>query len=152
MMMYRLDPEVAGEIGENSEIIYENGMIKDILHLHYEMMGWLGDELLTQTPCFLVSEALADSLLNSTLSGYQLEKVEVTKSEEFQDLYPNKNLPNFLRLLPLGKVKLNNQIIIEWSGDDFCLDDDIELVVSKDALLIIKKHMIDNCDIKELHS
>lgn len=150
MKMYRLNPEVAGEIGENSKIVYEKGIIKGITYLHYEFAGWLGDELLTQTPCFIVTEALANSVLKSKLAGYKFEEMEVTTSDEFKEFYPNKVLPKFLRLLPLGKVIVNDDMVTEWSGEDFCLEDDIELVVSEDALKLIENHKIDNCDVEEL--
>lgn len=150
MKMFRLNPEVAGEIGENSEIVYEEGIIKDVTYLHYEFAGWLGDELLTQTPCFVVTETLADSILKSKLKGYKFEEMQVSASDEFKEFYPDRVLPKFLRLLPLGKVTVNDDKVTEWSGEDFCLEDNIELVVSEDALKVIEKHKIDNCDIEEL--
>ena len=57
MKYYMIEPEVAGEIGENT--IYDNydEIINQkkkpiISHLHYIFDGWLGDELLEVTPCF----------------------------------------------------------------------------------------------------
>ena len=35
MKFYKLEPEVAGEIGESSKIEYENGKIKKIIFLEY---------------------------------------------------------------------------------------------------------------------
>jgi hypothetical protein len=153
MKMFRLNPEVAGEIGEDSKIIYEEeGFIKDISFLHYNFMGWLGDELLTQTPCFIITETLANNISKSELKGYRFEEIKVTKSDEFIELYPNKELPIFIRLLPLGKVVVDGNKVTEWTGDDFCLEDDIDLVVSENALKVLEKHRIVNCDIDEIHT
>ena len=43
MKYYKLEPEVAGGIGKESQIIYtEEGRIKEITFLDYEFDGWLG--------------------------------------------------------------------------------------------------------------
>jgi len=55
MNYYLLNPEVAGEIGDRSELIYENGKIKEVIFLEYNFMGWQGDELLSTHPCAPVS-------------------------------------------------------------------------------------------------
>lgn len=69
MKYYMIEPEVAGEIGENT--IYDNydEIINQkkkpiISHLHYIFDGWLGDELLEVTPCFLISERLKKEIEN----------------------------------------------------------------------------------------
>jgi hypothetical protein len=152
MKMYRLDPEVAGEIGDGSEIIYEGGLIKKVTYLHYEFAGWLGDELLTQTPCFIVTEVVANSIIKSDLTGYRFEEMKVSKSDEFKEFYPDKVLPKFLRLLPLGKVVVDNDKIVEWSGEDFCLEENVDLVVSEYALKVLEKHQMVNCNVEELHT
>jgi len=138
MNMFRLEPEVAGEIGENSIINYERGMIKEVKFLNYEFTGWLGDELLTSHPCFIVSENIGKDILKSNLKGYKFEDVEISVSDEFKEIYPNRHIPNFKRLIPLGKVVVCDEKITQSSGDDFCLEDDVELVVSYSTLEILK--------------
>ena len=150
MKFYRLCPEVAGEIGENSKIVYKNGIIEDVTYLHYEFAGWLGDELLTQTPCFIVTAALSDSIIQSNLTGYKLEKMEVSVSDEFKEFYPDKIVPEFVRLIPLGKLESNNRKDLVESNLDFNLEDNVELVVSENALKIIKQHKLLHCDIQEV--
>ena len=73
MDMFRLEPEVAGEIGENSKIKYERGMINEVEFLHYEFTGWLGDEILTSHPCFIVSENIVEDILKSNLMDIDLK-------------------------------------------------------------------------------
>ena len=57
MEYYLIEPEVAGGIGEHSVIDRSSGKMV-VRKLHYEFDGWLGDELLESTPCFIVSERL----------------------------------------------------------------------------------------------
>jgi len=149
--MFRLEPEVAGEIGENSIINYERGMIKEVKFLNYVFTGWLGDELLTSHPCFIVSENIVEDILKSNLKGYKFEDVEISVSDEFKEIYRDRYIPNFKRLIPLGKVVVCDEKIIQSSRDDFCLEDDVELVVSYSALEMLKKYKINNCEISALN-
>lgn len=150
MEMFRLEPEVAGEIGENSKIKYERGIINEVEFLHYEFTGWLGDEILTSHPCFIVSENIVEDILKSNLKGYRFEDIEMSTSDEFKEMYPNRDIPNFKRLIPVGEVIVCDEKIIQSSGDDFCLEDNVELVVSYNALEILKRHKIENCEIYPL--
>jgi hypothetical protein len=149
--LYTLEPEVAGEIGEQSRIKYKDGMISVVMFLHYEFTGWLGDELLTSSPCFIVAKSLADDISLSQLSGYKLEKILQSKSDEFEELYPGVQLPEFVRIVPEGTVQTEDGIVKQWSGQDFCLEDEVDLVVTRRALEIISKHRITNCNINELN-
>jgi hypothetical protein len=152
MKLYLLEPEVAGGIGEKTTFLdnaYQNG-VKKISSLHYELEGWLGDELLESTPCFIVAENLANSIQNSELNGYLFNEVEITVSDLFKELYPNKPLPNFKQLIPKGKVFVKNGKFTGWSQEDFCLSQNLELVVSTNAFKVINKHKLNHCEVIEL--
>ncbi|MGF6949955.1 hypothetical protein QF028_002460 [Neobacillus sp. B4I6] len=153
MKLILLEPEVAGEIGEKtifSTNTYTNGM-KEISYLNYEFQGWLGDELLESTPCFIVTENLANSIQSSELNGYLFNEVEVTVSDLFKELYPNEILPNFKRLIPIGKVFVENHKYSGWSQEDFCLSQNLELVVSTNAFEVTNNHKLNYCDVFELN-
>lgn len=152
MKMYLLDPEVSGGIGKNSILIYENGRIKKAIHLHYEFEGWLGDDLITTSPFFIVNEKLAFEVQNTGISGYEFEDLEVSTSDNFKKLYLNKRLPNFKMLVPLGIVEVENKRIKRWTGHDLCLLNRVDLVVSERALVLFKKYNLKYCDIAELYS
>jgi hypothetical protein len=47
-----------------------------VTHLHYEFEGWLGDDLLTTFPEFIVTERLAAALEASKPTGLRLAGVE----------------------------------------------------------------------------
>ena len=53
---YVIEPEVAGGFGENCEIDWSTGKMQ-VNKLHYQFDGWLGDELLESTPCYIAKRA-----------------------------------------------------------------------------------------------
>jgi hypothetical protein len=155
MKLFELEPEVAGGFGKNTIITniekVRQKIEKPIInHLHYEFYGWLGDDLLETTPCFIVTTSLLESIRNSDLDGYKFEDIEISKSDEFNQLYPKRILPKFKRILPQGTVVVSENKIEQWSGDDFCLSQHSTLVVSERALNILRSKNIDHCDIREL--
>ena len=109
MKYYMIEPEVAGEIGENT--IYDNydEIINQkkkpiISHLHYIFDGWLGDELLEVTPCFLISERLKKEIENHGFSGCRFADVEVSYSDEFSvDILMSGNMVEIHRAIKDGR-------------------------------------------------
>jgi hypothetical protein len=147
---YLLIPEVAGEIGEQSMLEYKNGMISHVQFLHYDFNGWLGDELLKQSPgCFIVTKSLATDLTSSKLTGCNFEDTLITKSDEFMELYPDKELPDFVRLVPTGTADIIGDVIQNWSGHDICLRNGLYLIVTKRAFDVLHMHDISHCEIRE---
>lgn len=157
MNLYMLEPEVAGEIGENT--IYDNfddvryrGAYPKISKLHFIFSGWLGDEIIESTPCFIVSDELKRKIEKSELNGYKFQDVEISLSDEFMEIYPDRDMPEFKRLIPNGSVSVDGETYNKWSGEDFNLSDKSYLVVSEKALDILNEHNIENCDLYKLSS
>ena len=125
---YVVEPEVAGGWGEGTEFTRIIGQPVIVHKLHYQFDGWLGDALLESTPCYIVTMRLADKIKQARLSGVGFEKVEISKSEQFNDLHPNHDLPEFTWL----------QIWGEPGVDDFGVTSDFQLVVSEKALGVLK--------------
>lgn len=155
MYLYMLEPEVAGEIGENT--VYDNfediryrGAKPEISKLHFIFSGWLGDDIIESTPCFIVTEELRKKIEESNLVGYEFQSVEISLSDEFIEMYPERELPKFKRLIPKGKVAIKDESYTGWTGEDFNFSDKSYLVVSQKALDIINKFNINNCDIYKL--
>jgi uncharacterized repeat protein (TIGR02543 family) len=132
MNYYCIEPEVAGGWGKNTVFTRIPGKPTIIHKLHYQFDGWLGDELLTSTPCFIVTERLAQEIERARLTGIRFDTVEVTISEQFKELYPDCKLPKFLWLKVEGKV----------DHDDFSITPDLQLVVSERALDLLKNNGI----------
>ncbi|WP_416808984.1 hypothetical protein [Bacillus thuringiensis] len=155
MNLYLLSPEVAGGHGEktiysNEKNIGTEGVSGKVQFLHYEFYGWLGDDLLESTPCFIVSEKLKNALLSSELKDFKLEECLISLSEEFLELYPDKELSNFWRLIPLGTVNCENGNYSEWSGHQFCLTTRGDLIVTEEVLSFLKSFTLKYCDISLL--
>lgn len=144
MKYFILEPEVAGGIGKKTKILYENSKIKEVLFLDYEFEGWLGDDILTTHPCFIISESLCDIIKASDLKGYQLQKIDVSFSDFFLEVYNKNVLPNFIRLLPFA---INDISLIDKMLLDFYLYKNTTLIVSEKALNTLKKLNLSNANI-----
>jgi len=136
---YTIEPEVAGGWGENTVAATTPGGTTVVRKFHYQFDGWLGDELLTSTPCYIVTERLSNEIRNNNLTGVEFDNVEITVSGEFTDLYNDRQLPRFVWLKIIGKPK----------EDDFGMTPDILLVVSERALRLLRLFGISHAEIDE---
>lgn len=133
MSYYFVEPEVAGGWGPNTVATKSVGRPTTVARLHYVFDGWLGDELLESTPCFIATETLARALSDAQLTGFQLGDVEVSRSEQFLELYGDKALPHFIWLKIEGIP----------GRDDLGLSDDLRLVASQAAMDVLQVGVID---------
>lgn len=136
-MFYYIEPEVSGGLGEKT-VIDTTVHPPSVSKLHYQFDGWLGDHLLETFPCYIISDRMVSNIASAGLSGYQIDSVEVTKSDQFNDLYPGKQLPPFFWLKINGKA----------GNDDFGIADDHRLVVSEKALSVLRRGCIDQADLE----
>lgn len=147
MKYYLLKPEIAGELGDSSEIVYEEGRIKEVIFLEFVFRGWLGDELLKARPCYIVTKDIMDSFIDNGITGAKFEDIMLSFSEDFFDMYEDTSkVPPFVRLMPVNKVDGIDSNMVE----DIYLDKCNRLVVSEKAMKILEEHRIDNCDIEQL--
>lgn len=136
MVYYIIEPEVAGEIGENTKYenydeIVKNGAKPIISHLHFVFEGWLGDELLEVTPCFLVSERIKKAIETYGISGCVFTEVEVSFSDVFLELYPDREMPVFYRLIPQHVISTERIINDNQDLDDIMISQKMYLVISE---------------------
>jgi hypothetical protein len=170
--LFALDPEVAGDWGDatvvaNQEQISQGtATVPDVTFLEYEFEVWLGDEVLSAYPCFIVTASLATDMKRAEISGAYFTDVLITEGEEFKYVCPGKTLPPFERLIPVGFVNVigKNQVA-DWSGHDVCfahwqdmlvdelgerLPRSFELVVTERGLDVMRRHQIQHCEITQL--
>ncbi len=141
MSQYLIEPEVPGSLAENTLANFD--VHPPIIEkLHFQFDGWLGDDLLTSFPCFLVSERLAMALRSSQLSGYNLEVAEISSSDVFEELYPECTLPRFSWFQVSGTI----------DEDDFSVTDTGLLLVSERAMVLLQKYQLKNADVVEYES
>jgi hypothetical protein len=128
MTYFSVDPEVPG--GLDSGTILDRSVHPPIVtRLHCYFDGWLGDDLLTSFPIYIVTESLGDKLLEADLTGFSIGDVEISRSELFDQMQPDTELPSFVWLQIDGKA----------GRDDFGLATGYDLIVSQRALDILKK-------------
>lgn len=126
MQYYIVRPEVPGGLGDNTVMDYSGDRV-GVSQLDYEFQGWLGDELITAHPAFAATAALADKFKQAGLTGFHPRDMEVTRSEDFEELSPDREIPPFTELVIDGTV----------GRDDFAINSDNELVLSQRALDIL---------------
>ena len=90
-------------------------------------------------PCLIISKQLKTLLSHNSFSGYQLDTVEVSKSSQFYELYPGKQLPEFYWLKVTGIL----------GKDDFGLAKDYRLVISERILGMLRQVSIVQADIED---
>lgn len=133
MNFYVVEPEVAGGFGKNTVIDRSSGKMV-VQRLHYQFDGWLGDELLESAPCYIASERMAHEIERARLTGARFDEVEITMSDQFRELYPDRQLPKFVWLKVEGNA----------GHDDFGIAPGLRLVVSERALGLLKMVGISN--------
>ena len=147
MNYYLLQPEIAGELGDSSEITYEDGRVKEVQFLEFVFTRWLGDEILKARPCYIITKDIMNSGIEDGITGAKYEEIKVSFSEDFLDMYENmSDMPMFVRLLPINKI----DNLEENMEEDIYFDKYNRLVVSEKTMKILEKYRIDNCDVEKV--
>ncbi|WP_112137009.1 hypothetical protein [Glycomyces dulcitolivorans] len=138
MSYYLLEPEVAGELGEDT--VMDTSVHPPVVtRLQYVIQDWLGDEILESTPCFVVTEHLAGLIGAAGLSGYRFADAEVVLGEDAEELADGPiDLPKWQWLQLTGTA----------GSDDFGASSNGSLVVSERALDVLRQGALNNCDIE----
>jgi hypothetical protein len=138
-LFFILEPEVAGGMGEQTDLEERKDVYPLVTRLEYEFYGWLGDELLTTHPCFIVTEQLKKTMEAFGGTGYSFSDVMISKSEQFLEEFPGMELPHF------SWLKIHGIAMI----DDVGMGPRATLVVSEEMLKEMKNHQLDYCDIEK---
>lgn len=150
MEFYVLEPEVAGSIHGQKSIITDVGVVPPrIEYLDYRFDGWLGDDLLESVLTFIVTERLKDALLEISPTGVEFASMTTSKSEQFEEMYPNKKLPKFVWLKITGQGGVDDFGFFDKARTILAgkITQGKRLVVSERVLDIMEKFQIDNCEI-----
>ena len=136
-MKFEIEPEIAGGWGDGTEVDTSVHPPK-VSKLVYEFENWLGDDILESFPCYIVTEVLAQKILKASLTGVEFDTVEISKSQQFIEVAPSTDLPEFKWLKIVGS-----------GNDDFTIGNSGALVVSTRALNILEQSNIENCDVRK---
>ena len=99
-----------------------------------------GNPLHETVGCFIVTDVLRQKIERANASGVAFGSVEISKSSEFEELFPDQELPDFVWLQACGKAGV----------DDFGLSADNRLVASERMLALCREEGISHCVIVEL--
>jgi hypothetical protein len=125
MNYFIVDAEVAGDNVKSSADW--NVRPNVVYKLHYEFDAWPDDALLASFPCWVVTIPAKMEIQSAGLTGARFDRVEVSKSEQFEYFRPDRKLPEFAWLKVEG----------EAGRDDFGISRN-RLVVSERALNVLK--------------
>lgn len=103
MKYFLIEPEVAGGLGERTQIDRDVHP-PAVISLHYVFDGWLGDAIVESFPVFLVTDQAQHLLEAAGITGVAFADAEVETSDAFAELHPGKRLPSFAWLRPAGIV------------------------------------------------
>jgi len=110
-----------------------------------ELTFWPEDDLI-DAYTYVCSQALADTLSKSGLTGFQLDQIyEVSKGDQFEISvkgHENQKLPEFLWLKVLGKPGIDDFGLVQGPCG-------LPLVVSEQALAVLRKHNLNHCKVVE---
>jgi hypothetical protein len=107
--------------------------------LHYEFDFWPDDVLLCSSPSWIVTAPAKDAIQSADLTGVHFDAVEVSRSELFDQLHPNRKLPEFVWMKVEGKA----------GHDDFGIVRKTRLVVSERALKLLRRLGIPNARVSD---
>jgi hypothetical protein len=142
MLYYTLLPEVAGGFGPDAILADPYARPPRIARFHYEFDVWPHDPLQEAVACFIVTQSVKERILALRASGVAFGDVEVSKSLNVEEFYPDRELPKFAWLQVTGKAGM----------DDFGLSPKHDLVVSQQVLDLLKDAGMSECEIKEFTS
>jgi len=127
MMYFHVEPEVSGGFGEGS-ILDSSTHPPVVSKLHYEFYGWFDNDIVTSFPCYIVTIRLMDKIKVENLTGVIFDEVQISQSYEYNELFPNKTLPEFKWMKIIGVC----------GKDDFGIGKNLRLVISEKAYNILK--------------
>ncbi|MEG2354333.1 MAG: hypothetical protein RSB70_06855, partial [Clostridium sp.] len=71
----------------------------------------------------LKRDQLKIEIEKSELRGYEFQDIEISLSDEFIEIYPDRDIPQFKRLIPKGSVVVEDENYATWTGEDFNFSD-----------------------------
>ena len=137
MRFWKLTPEDPAELGDDTTM--DTTVHPPVVNsLHLMFVGWLGSEFIECFPIYAATRGLADDLERAGLTGFQVADLQMTLDEQFQEMYPDRQLPGFVWLKIVGSAR----------SDDFGMDADHKVVVSDRALAVLKSRKMVDCDVE----
>ncbi len=128
-MFYEINPESPAQLGSKTE--YDKSVTPSkITKLHLVFDAWVGGDLLKESTCFYVTERFLEKINIDEITGLKsIYPTQVTASDTFKNLYPNRVPPNCFQLEIDGKPGV----------DDVGIHPPYQLIVSQKFLDLLRK-------------
>jgi len=138
-MPYRLDPQVAGELGEGT-LLDSSTHPPIVSRVDYVLDLPQADEFIQSFPVFLVSDGLGARLQAGGLTGFTLAEASVRPSENYLALYGEAPHRQYLWMNVTGSP----------GQADTWLDASFQVCVSDRMLAILEASELSDCLVEEI--
>lgn len=145
MKYYCLGPQAAGDLGDNSITGDLHERPPKVYKFHLQLERWPKDDLIDGFATYACTKRLAAALKASKLTGFELDKVEITFEKQFHiwaSLHEKETLPDFLWLKITGTAGVDDFGMIQGPCP-------MPLVVSERALRVMNGFNLTVCDVEE---
>jgi hypothetical protein len=136
-MSYVLEPLVAGELGDGTELDTSTHP-PHVRKLDYVLDLPTEEDLIESFPVFLVSEELAAALTAANFGGFRLDDAEVRKSDQYALWRGDLPHKRYRWLRPASSASA-----------DCWLDEHNRLCVSDRMYAVVASHRIDRCVVRK---
>lgn len=134
-----LDPEVAGNFGNSSELDTSVHPPR-VRRLEYRVEGWLGDDLIQTFPVYLASPGLVDAMTRSGLTGFTDRGAGVVTVDPQVASAVDK------KILDFHWIEIDGQ----QESDDLFITSEYLLGVSDRAWAIFDSFQLEQCDVEQV--
>ncbi len=145
MKFYALGAQAVGDFGRNTLMGNYEERPPKVQRFHLELDRWPKDDIVEALATYAVTERLATKLRQSGLTGYSLDKVEITTSvdfEEWRSLHAGEILPKFYWLKVLGSPGVDDFGMIQGPCE-------LPLIVSEKAMSLLRQYNMAVCDVED---
>lgn len=126
----KIQPEVIIGLGERTEFLEKKPPFNTITKLHIQLEDWLGDDLMLNSNCYIVTKPLKEALEKSDFTGFEFSEMEVTKDEYFDNNFQLKReLPSFYWMKIIGDKDKEDMYM--YSLDLYCSDSFLDFLRNK---------------------
>lgn len=133
-MFWEVSPEVPGTLTD-SAIVDWTCHPPVVSSVEFEFDGWMGDELITTFPVFLIGPNALGAVQSAGLGGYEIGPAEITLSEQYREvaefLPVDEEPAGFVWFKPTGQA----------GRDDFGINEQHRMVLSDRALKVLRPLM-----------
>jgi hypothetical protein len=143
MSHYLIRPEVPGSwrsIGDLVPVVYGEELLLRPERFEFVFEGYLGDDIVTSSPIFLVTTALASALQGGGLEIPNFSRIDIFFSEQFQifaDDYPS---------VPPEWWFLDAPPLYSDTTADFAIDASCDLICTERAFEVLRSFNLSHCE------